>query len=89
MVEEILFRGFVLSWLGRRFGWTAGIAGSALAFLLLHLPQVDGYQPAIAGITALGLLCGASRRFTGSLLGCIALHAAYNALTVFLVLAGD
>jgi membrane protease YdiL (CAAX protease family) len=36
--EEVLYRGVVLQYFGRRFGQVRGIVISALAFVLLHLP---------------------------------------------------
>lgn len=84
IAEELIFRGFILSWIGQRLGWALGIVISSIFFLLIHLSQVSGYLVAILGITMLGVTCSLIRMLTKSLLGSIIAHASYNAV-IFIV----
>lgn len=82
MVEEYVFRGFILSAAANKVGVPAAIFASAAAFLAMHLPQVDAYWVAIVSIGALGIFCGVARFISQSLLAPIVLHASYNAVGV-------
>lgn len=86
--EEMVFRGALLGYLSARIGTAAAIVVAALLFLLLHLPQLDGYWPAMLAILGLGLVAGIARVKTGSLLGAIAVHIAYNSVVMAFVLGG-
>lgn len=86
--EEMVFRGALLGYLSTRIGTTAAIVVAALLFLLIHLPQLNGYWPAMLAILGLGIAAGAARAKTGSLLGAIVVHIAYNSVVMAFVLAG-
>lgn len=86
--EEMVFRGAIQGYLSSRIGTGVAIVMSALLFLLLHLPQLDGYWPAMLAILGLGLTAGIARARTGSLLGSITVHIAYNSVVMAFVLTG-
>lgn len=77
IIEELWFRGFEFSILGRRFGVVAGALISSITFGLAH-GQIN-----VALVTfVMGLyLCFVYRK-TGSLLPSMALHALNNTLAV-------
>jgi len=77
VAEEILYRGVLQPALTVRCGRLAGILVPSLLFGLSH-PGVSGFLLA----TLFGLLCGLLSDRTGSLLPCMGLHAANNAMVV-------
>jgi membrane protease YdiL (CAAX protease family) len=83
VMEEILFRGFLLQGFSRPLGPSGGLWVSAFAFGCIH----DGLGPLLP-MTALGVLFGglflsSPRR---SLVGSIAAHALHNAANLGLVI---
>jgi membrane protease YdiL (CAAX protease family) len=86
--EEMVFRGAIQGYLSRRIRTPIAIVGAALLFLLIHVPQLDGYWPAMVAIFGLGIVAGTARVRTGSLLGAMVVHAAYNSVTLAFVLFG-
>jgi membrane protease YdiL (CAAX protease family) len=76
ILEEVIFRGFVMATLIRRVGPVLGIIGSAAFFGILH-----GW-PACVPIFAVGLLFGYLYWRTGSLWVSIGCHAAFNAVNL-------
>ncbi|MEQ9500241.1 MAG: CPBP family intramembrane glutamic endopeptidase [Deltaproteobacteria bacterium] len=62
--EEVIFRGYMQPGLAKRFGPAAGVALTALVFAAYH---VQFSAPAFLGLTAWGLLWGAARQRSGSL----------------------
>jgi membrane protease YdiL (CAAX protease family) len=86
--EEMVFRGAFQGYLARRIGTGAAIIVAALLFLIVHLPQLDGYWPAMVSILGLGIAAGIARAKTGSLMGAIAVHISYNSAVMAFVLAG-
>ena len=77
--EELFFRGLVLPGLARQHNATVGLLLSSLLFGLIHVTPVAIVYAAFAGL-ALGWL----RLATGSLLPCVAMHGAFNAVPVLL-----
>jgi membrane protease YdiL (CAAX protease family) len=76
VMEEALFRGFMLTGLmSSRLGARGAVIVCALCWALLH-PQYDAYG--MATLFALGLLLGAARVTTGSILPPLAMHMAAN-----------
>jgi len=75
MLEEMLFRGLILSGLLLRYPRRQAILGSALLFGAAHL---NLYQ-FVVGVL-LGCLLGWLYERSRSLIPCITLHAAYNTL---------
>jgi len=82
-VEEIIFRGWMLSALAARWGRVMGVLVSSLAFALVHfhIPLASGWAyagPVLAGIFMIGLffaLWSVDRR---SIVGPMAAHGAFN-----------
>ncbi len=86
VAEELFFRGVVLTAWEREYGPRVALIGSAALFALAHISVVQALP-----IFALGLLLGVVYRRTGSLPASIALHAAFNGISVgitFLVRLG-
>lgn len=77
VLEEFMFRGFLFAGLVRS---PLGVAGTALVtslmWAMLHV-QYDA--TIITMIFVVGLLLTAARQVTGSIIPCIAMHAAMNA----------
>ena len=77
VVEEFVFRGFLFAGLVRS---PLGVAGTALVtsliWAMLHV-QYDA--TIITMIFVVGLLLTAARQVTGSIIPCLAMHAAMNA----------
>ena len=89
-VEELYFRGAMLTWLRERIGWLFALGASAAIFALAHLqflsnPGVQGWV-VTALIGAVGVVNGIWANATRSLWPAFATHAAYNATMVMLAL---
>ncbi len=79
VTEELLFRGWLLKDLKRRYGTFPALLWSSALFGLVHLEA-----SAIVYATLAGLVLGAVALRTGSTLASIALHAGVNALPLLL-----
>ncbi|HXC50550.1 MAG TPA: CPBP family intramembrane glutamic endopeptidase [Candidatus Limnocylindrales bacterium] len=80
LLEEIFFRGFLLSALeSTGIPATAAALASALAWSLMHV-QYSPYD--VATIFLMGLMLGAARSRTRSVVPCIAMHSLNNALAL-------
>ena len=77
LMEELLFRGLLLPRLVRAHGVPAGLVVSAALFALVH-----GRPAPMAYALAAGLVLGALRLRFRSVVPCVALHAATNAVPV-------
>jgi uncharacterized protein len=84
-IEELLFRGFLLTGFSASFGRPRAALLVSVVFVLIHLPEAKHFPPAFLGIGLLALLTVWLRIRTGSLLPAIAAHAGYNAVIVTLV----
>ncbi|WP_341395929.1 CPBP family intramembrane glutamic endopeptidase [Arthrobacter sp. G119Y2] len=80
--EEVLFRGAFLDGFSARFGPAVAIILSAGLFAAVHVIPVS-----FAYLFMLGIALALMRRFHQNLWASILLHAANNALVVFLALA--
>ena len=78
--EEVFYRGILVSVLNRRRGRHVAIFVSALFFGLLHLSPVNTFSLCLLGVAFAALYLR-----TGSLLTCIAMHAAFNATNLMLL----
>jgi membrane protease YdiL (CAAX protease family) len=84
VAEELFFRGRLLGWLvarwgARRFGTSAAVSLTTLAFAAAH------GTPAQALVAVpLGLLLALIRLRTGDIGGCVLAHACHNSLFLFL-----
>jgi membrane protease YdiL (CAAX protease family) len=77
IVEELVFRGLLYGWIAGRWGGTAGLVVSSLAFAAAH------YEPAhIILVLPLGFLFGWLRRRTDSLLPSLCSHIVNNSFAL-------
>lgn len=81
-LEELLFRGVLLTGLTRSWGLPAASLVVTGLFVLVHLPETGAYWPAILAIGLVGVGTLAARLLSRSLAPAIALHAAYNLVIV-------
>jgi membrane protease YdiL (CAAX protease family) len=81
VAEEVFFRGIVFNAWEREYGTRRAVVGSALLFAAIH-----GSVFALVPIFGLGLALAILYRETRSLAATIALHAAFNGISVLLAL---
>ena len=81
LVEELLFRCFLLPPLVRRLGGRAGVAISAILFGVMHISDPQAVPPLIV----LGAVLGWLRLASGSLWPALLLHIGNNAVAFFLL----
>lgn len=87
IVEEIVFRGYLFPALTR---WRGPWPAAALTGILFGAAHVAVHPPQyLLPLTVLGFALCLVYWFTGSLLPCIALHAAHNAMVVGIQLGWD
>lgn len=77
--EELLFRGLLQPALARRYGPLAGLILASVLFGASHLAPLP-----ILYATLMGALLGYVRDRAGSVMPCIAMHGAFNALPILL-----
>ena len=82
LVEELLFRGVLLSALLQR--WNAGwaVAVSSLAFALIHLPGLQYQWYALPALAGLALVLAWLRLRSGSIWPAVVAHSVNNLLAV-------
>jgi membrane protease YdiL (CAAX protease family) len=80
LVEEVLFRGALLSVLRTRLGDGWAIAVSAIVFGAVHLPDLDWLWYAVPNLVLVGVFCAWLRVRSGSIWPGFVAHAANNAL---------
>lgn len=80
LFEELMFRGFLLPWLGERWGWGWGLALSSLLFGAIHL------EPwALPILATLGFALGLAMSRSRSLWSSVLVHACWNGSVFLLV----
>jgi membrane protease YdiL (CAAX protease family) len=79
LAEEFFFRGFMFGALAARMGVAGGALVTGLVFGLIHLPGSPLVGVVVLSVLGVGL-CVLYWK-TGSLLPCLALHAAHNAFS--------
>lgn len=82
IAEEIFFRGFLFSGIGRRYGYGWGAVVSALLFSIAHVMQPGAFLP----IFLFGLLLAWLYRRIGSIWACITAHSAYNSIALLFMI---
>ena len=85
VVEELLFRGIVFAGFCRWLGVIGGGIVSTFLFVLLHVPEVMYYWPAVLGITAIAIAALVMRLRTAAVGPAVATHFAYNLVVALLV----
>ncbi len=87
IVEEVIFRGMLLSVLRRHMGAAWSIVASAAVFAAVHLVGPDAIA-VVPGLFRLGLVLGWAALRRGDLSLAIALHAGINLLAAISLLWG-
>jgi membrane protease YdiL (CAAX protease family) len=87
-IEEVIFRGAVLSWLARRFSrfWAIGL--SAAAFAGVHLADPNAVL-AVPSLFVIGFVLGWAALRRGNLSLPIFMHAGVNLLGAIVLMWGD
>jgi len=90
VVEELIFRGFVFSVFERAHGRLAAVVITAGSFSLIHGPQYGWHWQILVLILYVGVIFGAVRAKTRSIVPPTIIHAAYNmTLVIGLLSAGQ
>jgi membrane protease YdiL (CAAX protease family) len=87
MFEELAFRGFLQPLLARSLGPVPGILLAAIPFGLLHFQEYGNSWRHVVLISLAGAAFGVVRQLTGSTRASTLMHASYNALFFFALLA--
>lgn len=88
VIEEIIYRGMLLPWLGRFMGRWPSILASAAIFALIH-PLLDwDARAAVPGLFVIGVVLAWAALRRGDLSLAIALHSGVNFLAAFLIVWG-
>lgn len=77
LLEEVVFRGFLFTWLSQRWGRWRGLALQALVFSVIHQHLASGLTLMVLAVV-LGLLYVYTRR----LMVCVWTHALFNSMTL-------
>jgi len=80
LFEELLFRGFLQPLFSKTFGVIAGILITAILFGLLHSFQYKNVWQYVAAVSFVGVVLGAVRYRTGSIIPSMVMHGCYNAV---------
>lgn len=85
-IEEVVFRGWLMSTLAARWGRTAGVIATTLAFTAFHVHVfLSGFANGLAALTGIfmtGLFLAVFALRQGSIWGVVGLHGGFNALTL-------
>ena len=87
LIEEFLFRGFLLTGFSNALGRWPAMLITTILFTLTHVPRTGGRLPPLVSIALLGTLALVARMRTRSLWPGMAFHASYNATVSTLLLA--
>ena len=80
LFEEFFFRGFLLSGLMRsRLGSSGAVLATSIVWTAIHL-QYDSFE--LGALLIFGVVLGWARVATGSIIPCLAMHAAFNAVSL-------
>lgn len=88
-VEEILFRGFLQGFLGGVFHPSLAILGTSFIFSLFHYSslQKSSNFEIMFGLFVFSLFISRLRVKENSVISCIGMHAAFNAVSLVLSFA--
>ena len=82
LVEELLFRGLLLSALLQRMPVRWAVAASSLLFACMHLPELGWLWYAVPSLALLAAVLAWLRLYTGSLWPAVVAHGVNNLLAV-------
>ena len=88
IIEELVFRGFLYSYLKQKIGFKGALFLSALLFALFHFSPSQGISnfPLLSSLFILALYLGFLYERQSSLLSPIALHMTFNSISVMRIL---
>lgn len=90
LMEELFFRGFLYPVLARRWGLSAAVTLTALAFGMIHAPQLGRAVGPVLVIFLVGIALTLTRAWTKSVASSVLVHIAYNGtLSVLLFIGSD
>lgn len=81
ILEEIVYRGFLLRSLATTMEWRRAVAISACVFTAAHLSWENSPQ-----LFFIGCVLGSAYCWTGNLASSFTIHAAYNAFTLLVAI---
>ncbi|CAL0333868.1 unnamed protein product [Lupinus luteus] len=79
LLEEVVYRGFLLTSLSSTMEWQQAVAISSIIFSAIHFSGENFLQ-----LFLVGCVLGCSYCWTGNLSSSIAIHSLYNALTLII-----
>ncbi|KAK7404983.1 hypothetical protein VNO78_06088 [Psophocarpus tetragonolobus] len=77
LLEEVVYRGFLLTSLSSTMEWQQAVAISSVIFSAIHFSGENFVQ-----LFIIGCVLGSSYCWTGNLISSIVIHSLYNALTL-------
>jgi len=88
-IEELLFRGVLFGGICRSWGPVAAGLVTTVVFVLMHVPEMMHYWPALIFITIMAAVALRWRLTTGAIGSSVAVHLGYNSVLVGSVLMGS
>ena len=82
IIEETLFRGFLFTGLAQSCGATFAAIVTTGLFVVVHMPKVLEYWPALVAVILIGMLTVLLRIRTGCLAPGMIMHGTYNGVLV-------
>ena len=83
LLEEVVSRGFMFTWLRQKLGTASGLILQALIFAVIHQ-----HAASVLPLFSLALLLGLVYIYTRRLMACVWAHAFFNTLTLLYTLLG-
>lgn len=77
LLEEVVFRGFLFTWLRQRMGMASGLLVQAFIFAVIH-----SHAASLFGLFCLALLLGLTYVYTRRMMACVWAHAFFNTMTL-------
>ena len=91
IAEELLFRGFLQTWLKQKVGWGKAILITSIIFSLFHFSTQQGAHnlSLLSSLFILSCFLGFLYERQQSLFASIALHMVFNGVSILLLLKGS